>query len=313
MQIPEFQKIIERGLERQLHTLLPNHSIANAYTWASLPPGKLFRPLLSAAIYLNHSNGRPEEFDQLTSNASKMAAFLELHHSYTLVHDDMPCMDDDDLRRGKASTHKQFGEWQALLVGDGLLGASWRLISQIDHPALLSFFKYSTWALGPKGLLQGQVLDLSEEMTLSFNNLILTHKLKTARLIQTALVGGYCISDNPSFNTAKAYHKLGEAIGVSFQLLDDLTELTEELGDHEQAVNPWLWASIKSTETLVSYLEQVKELTPSNAELLQEVLAHYFGTIHKKIETHQESILNHLSEEQLRPVKSLLKILSHTK
>jgi len=313
MQIPEFQKIIESGLEKQLPTLIPNHSIAKAYTWASLPPGKLFRPLLAAAIYLNHSNGNPEEFNQINSNASKMAAFLELHHSYTLVHDDMPCMDDDDLRRGKASTHKQFGQWQALLVGDGLLGASWRLVSQIKHPALLNFFKYSTWTLGPKGLLQGQVLDLSEEMTLSFENLILTHKLKTARLIQTALVGGYAISDNPNFKMAKAYHKLGEALGVSFQLLDDLTELTEKLGDHEKAVNPWLWASIKSTETLINYLEQVKELAPTDAELLQEVLAHYFGTILGKVEAQRDSILAKLNEEQLRPVESLLKILSHAK
>lgn len=311
MEIPELQKCLEETLGEQLSELVPHHSIAEAYRWASLPPGKLFRPLLSAAIYLHHSDGSLQEYKDKNSNASKLAAFLELHHSYTLVHDDMPCMDDDDERRGKASTHKQFGEWQALLVGDGLLGASWRLVSQINHPSLLSFFKYSTWSLGPKGLLQGQVLDLSEEMTHSFSNLILTHKLKTARLIQTSLVGGYAISKNPNFPTAKKYHRLGEALGVSFQLLDDLTELTEKLGDHERTVNPWLWASKNSQKTLVNYLEQVNQFAPSEATLLQSVLAHYFATIYKKVESHRDSILNNISEDDLRPVESLLKILGH--
>lgn len=311
MNVPEFQKTLESTLERQLSELTPNHEIREVYNWASLPPGKLFRPLLSAGVYLFHSEDSKDAYADKNSNASKLAAFLELHHSYTLVHDDMPCMDDDDERRGKTSTHKKYGEWKALLVGDGLMGASWRLLSQINHPSLIHFFKYSTWALGPKGLLQGQVLDLSEEMTKSFENLILTHKLKTARLIQTSLVGGYLISPNPNFKTAKQYHRLGESLGISFQLLDDLTELTEELGHHEQKVNPWLWASDKSYSALVKNLESVKELTPIGADLLNRILSHYFGTILNKLEPHRSSIIKHLSEEKLRPVESLLKVLSN--
>lgn len=312
MEIPSLQKILEQTLSEQLDELLPNHHISEVYNYAALPPGKLFRPLIAAGSFVNHNDSDLNVFSHKNSNVSKFVGFLELHHSYTLVHDDMPCMDDDDVRRGKTSTHKQYGQWQALLVGDGLQAASWRLLSQINHPSLVPLFRYSTWALGAKGLLQGQVLDLSEEMTTSFQNLILTHKLKTARLIQTSLVGGYLLTENPNFRTAKNYHRLGEALGVSFQLLDDLTELTEEFGEHEAAVNPWLWGGKISQETLVGYLEQAQKLTPKDAKLLREVLSHYFGTIYKKIESGRDSIVENISDDLLRPVESLLKILSNT-
>ncbi|MFT6070542.1 MAG: geranylgeranyl pyrophosphate synthase [Bacteriovoracaceae bacterium] len=311
MKIDQLQKNIEAHLEVHLRKMLPKHSISEAYLYASLPPGKLFRPLLSAGVFLFHNPDQVGEFEDHQSAPSKLASFLELHHAYTLVHDDMPCMDDDDMRRGKPSTHKKFGQWQALLVGDGLLGASWQLLTQIKHKDLLSYLNYATWCLGPKGLLQGQVLDLSEEMTLSFENLIETHKLKTARLIQASLVGGYLLSPHPNMKTAKAYHRLGEALGISFQLLDDLTELTESLGEHEKKVNPWIWAKTESTRSLIDNLNLVTKLVPKEAELLQEILALYFKGISKKIGPEMDPLNQFISDEDLRPIISLLKVLGH--
>ncbi len=311
MKIDQLQKYIEAHLEVHLRKMLPKHSISEAYLYASLPPGKLFRPLLSAGVFLFHNPDQVNEFEDHHSAPSKLASFLELHHAYTLVHDDMPCMDDDDMRRGKPSTHKKFGEWQALLVGDGLLGASWQLLSQIKHKDLLTYFNYATWCLGPKGLLQGQVLDLSEEMTLSFNNLIETHKLKTARLIQASLVGGYLLSTEPNIKTAKAYHRLGEALGISFQLLDDLTELTESLGEHEKKVNPWIWANSEAKTSLIENLNLVTKLVPKEAALLQEILSMYFAGIGKKIGPNMDPLNQFISDEDLGPIISLLKVLGH--
>jgi geranylgeranyl pyrophosphate synthase len=312
MKIDQLQKDIESRLEEHLKKLLPKHSIKEAYLYASLPPGKLFRPLLSAGVFLFHNPGKENLYKHNKSCPTMLASFLELHHAYTLVHDDMPCMDDDDMRRGKLSTHKKFGQWQALLVGDGLLGASWRLLSQIKHKSLSPYFSYASWCLGPKGLLQGQVLDLSEEMTLSFENLIETHKLKTARLIQASLVGGYMLGDDPNMKTAKAYHRLGESIGISFQLLDDLTELTEPLGEHEKKVNPWIWAGPKSRTALIESLNLVTKLVPKEAILLQEILALYFKGIGKKIGSNKDPLKEFINAEELRPIISLLNILSHT-
>ncbi len=311
MKIDQLQKNIETHLELHLKKMLPKHSISEAYLYASLPPGKLFRPLLSAGVFLFHNPDQEALFEDYKTAPSKLASFLELHHAYTLVHDDMPCMDNDDMRRGKPSTHKKFGQWQALLVGDGLLGASWQLLAQLRHPHALAYFSYATWSLGPKGLLQGQVLDLSEEMTLSFDNLIETHILKTARLIQASLVGGYLLSQNPNLKTAKAYHRLGEALGISFQLLDDLTELTEPLGEHEKKVNPWIWALEESKASLLSNLNQVTNLVPKEAALLQEILALYFAGIGKKIGPKMAPLNQYLSDEELGPIISLLKVLGH--
>lgn len=312
MKIDQLQKNIESYLEAHLTRMLPKHSISEAYQYASLPPGKLFRPLLSAGVYLFHNPDQETAFKDSNTPQAKLASFLELHHAYTLVHDDMPCMDNDDMRRGKPSTHKKYGQWQALLVGDGLLSASWQLLSQIKHKNLLPYFSYASWCLGPKGLLQGQVLDLSEEMTLSFENLIETHKLKTARLIQASLVGGYILSPNPSLKMAKAYHRLGEALGISFQLLDDLTELTEPLGAHEKKVNPWIWAGTKSKAELLKNLNLVTKLVPTEASLLREILGLYFKGIDKKIGPQKDPLNQYISEQDLGPIISLLKVLSHT-
>jgi geranylgeranyl pyrophosphate synthase len=311
MKIDQLQKNLESHLEVHLTKMLPKHLISQAYLYASLPPGKLFRPLLSAGVFLFHNPEQNDAFEHSNTDQAKLASFLELHHAYTLVHDDMPCMDNDDMRRGKLSTHKKYGQWQALLVGDGLLGASWQLLSQIKHKNLLFFFSYSTWCLGPKGLLQGQVLDLSEEMTLSFENLIETHKLKTARLIQASLVGGYLLGANTNMKTAKAYHRLGEALGISFQLLDDLTELTETLGEHEKKVNPWTWASVESKEALIKNLNLVTKLVPIEAALLGQILALYFQGIFKIIGTSKAPLNQFISEQDLRPIISLLKVLGH--
>jgi geranylgeranyl pyrophosphate synthase len=140
-------------------------------------------------------------------------------------------MDNDDVRRGRATTHKKFGEWNAILTGDLLLNLSYQLIFSIrnlSEKELQMLGKIFSHSLGGKGLIHGQYLDLSKEMNSSLDSLILTHKLKTARLIQVALIGGAILSGHSENSELKKIAKLGENIGIIFQLLDDLSELKDK-------------------------------------------------------------------------------------
>ena len=113
---------IENTLSYHLDLLLPHHKSREVYEYATLPGGKLFRPCLVWSILydLDPTLYKKSVQDKNSSHA-KLASAVEFHHSYTLLHDDLPCMDDDTIRRGKACTHLVFGQWQALLAGDGLL------------------------------------------------------------------------------------------------------------------------------------------------------------------------------------------------
>src|SRR5690606_6505779 len=123
---------IERNICLLLEQCLPQHDFAKIYHYAVFPAGKLFRPKLALAAFCD-AGGDASNLP-LGHDIWPFAAALELHHAYTLVHDDLPAMDDDDERRGRPSTHIAHGQWQAILVGDGLSIASFRLISRLKHP-----------------------------------------------------------------------------------------------------------------------------------------------------------------------------------
>lgn len=302
------------------HTPHPGTEIDNiskAYEYAVIPPGKLFRPLLAWAIFQDLSN----DFQKIsTENLFRLCSFLEIHHAYTLVHDDLPCMDDDPIRRGKPSTHAKYGVWKALLVGDGLISVSYSLISQIKSNRTLELLKFSTWALGPKGLIQGQVMDLSGAMKFNFNNIIKTHQLKTARLIQTALIGGFLICNERKYKEVSDYrvfldlYKLGNSLGICFQFFDDLTEFKEkELSEHENEVNPWKNFSAEILKTLTHELNKIEVVTEKyDLSHLKSILTDYFQKIFSTVNDNKEIIDDHFRKfgkdyEILIPMMSLLK------
>lgn len=314
MKIDDITENIISNLGTHLKSSTPNHSISEIYDYAVLPPGKVFRPLLVWSIFSDFGKTNlAESIKDINSPHNLFSAFVETHHAYTLVHDDLPCMDDDDERRGKASTHKKYGEWKALLVGDGLINASYGMLSQIQANNIMSAFRFSTWCLGPKGLIQGQVLDLAEEMTINFESLILTHQNKTARLMQTALVGSFLILDEVQdkginrYNTSKDLFRLGHSIGVLFQILDDLTELVEEeISSHEQAVNPWLRFKEECFQELTSGLSKVYEILEKyEMKHLNEILGLYFKKIDTILRPNLKNVESHVKTD-LMPVMSLL-------
>ena len=224
---------IEADLKKALRRYGPRGDFEEVYGYALFPTGKLFRPKLVWALGLDDG--------VVTENHRLFAVSIEFHHTYTLLHDDLPCMDNDLMRRGRPSTHVHFNEWKALLAADGLINLSYRVLSEVTHQRSRILLKIFSHCLGPKGLVLGQYKDLSTRKKVSLGRLLNIHELKTARLIQCALIGGRLLGKNPmTYREGLDLAKLGRCLGIFFQLLDDLSEFSEncpeDLGD---AANPW--------------------------------------------------------------------------
>lgn len=183
------------------------------------------------------------------------ACAVEMVHAYSLVHDDLPCMDNDDMRRGKPSNHKAYGEALALLAGDSLLTkAFWALStnSNCSSSANAKAVEILSCAAGCDGMIGGQTIDIkAEKSKLDFDTLLRLHSLKTGKLIcASAMLGcvaaGVC--DGEKFDSAKAY---AEKIGLAFQIVDDI--LDYENG--ERGVNSFL--SFMSLEEAKKYARDV--------------------------------------------------------
>ncbi|EQC46257.1 polyprenyl synthetase family protein [Bacteriovorax sp. Seq25_V] len=288
---------LNKNLKQHINKEIYDNFFSDPYIYSLFPAGKLFRPLMVWSV----SN---DFFGEFNNNSALIASFTEVHHTYTLIHDDMPCMDDDDMRRGRPSTHKQFGQWQALLSGDGLLNASYGILSRIQGHNLGAVLRYASWALGPKGLILGQALDLSGVMTESFNDLVLTHKLKTARLIQVCLVAPILAQEGfKDTKKLKDLHRLGYHMGVAFQILDDLCELTDEvLSEHENEVNPWPRFTKQCAEELNQSLIGIEKFfNKYESKNLRKTYASYLEKIKTQINGSENIIEGHINTD-LRPI-----------
>ncbi len=283
-------------LEEVLKKELPDHSFSDVLSYATFPAGKLFRSLL---IYSFSKDKKC--FDE---NQALWAASIELHHTYTLIHDDLPAMDDDDFRRGRESTHKKFNEWSAILAGDGLLAMSYGVLAKLPPevlPRLLQLYHDYT---GARGLILGQVLDLGGEDK-SLDNLLTIHKLKTARLIQLSLQGSNILAG--SVLEDSICKQIGLNIGINFQLLDDLCELSDEIGEHELKINPFLhFDSLVLLKLIEDNSKSLRvSLKENNLDCLKDYLNIYMEKIQKHLVLNFEKINEHikLEKEQIEKIK----------
>jgi len=213
-------------MEGALARLLPGARVAPerlhaAMRYATLEGGKRVRPLLCfAAGELTGAQPRRLEV---------AAAAVEMIHAYSLVHDDMPCMDDDVLRRGKATVHVEFDEATALLVGDALQSLAFQLLSETrlaDDPARqLAMVKALAVAAGSRGMAGGQAIDLaSTGKALSLPELEFMHVHKTGALIRAAvLLGESCGTPLEAAASAKLDH-FAKTVGLAFQVVDDVLD-----------------------------------------------------------------------------------------
>ena len=277
------------ALKLALQKSVLNPDLFEVMDYAVLPAGKLFRPRLVEALALDLNGG-------LSQDHLHLAAAIELHHAYTLVHDDLPAMDNDLMRRGKPSVHARFGEWKAILAGDALLIASINELNNIRHKNFREIHKLMLWTTGAKGLIEGQFRDLGADGKLHFSEVVRIHELKTARLIQLATLGSYLLCAKMTFRGKIELMRLGREIGVSFQLMDDLSELSEEkVSEHEKSINPFITSKVsalnalrKSHEGLTSIvfrhrLDHTERMLQDYFEANKENLVDNFEVIEKNI------------------------------
>jgi len=224
--------VVEQALARYMlpeEGPLANHIKAMRYSLFA--GGKRIRPILAlAAAEALHAQSEP---------LLPVACALECIHTYSLIHDDLPAMDDDDLRRGKPTCHVVFGEAEAILAGDGLLSFAFELLSHanaqqaISPTAQLKMINLIAKAIGPKGMVGGQSLDLAAEgQAIPFDHLRLIHGYKTGALI-TASVQAGAIFGQANEEQFAALSRYGVQIGLAFQIVDDLLDVegtTEDLG-----------------------------------------------------------------------------------
>ncbi|MCB9687683.1 MAG: polyprenyl synthetase family protein [Alphaproteobacteria bacterium] len=189
--------------------------------------GKRVRPLLVLAAHEAVSDGAGPE------PALHAAAAIELVHTYSLVHDDLPCMDDDDERRGRPTAHVVFGEAAAVLVGDGLLTRAFEVLTRAPLPpaAIVACVAALSRAAGFEGMVAGQAADIGMGGQVSeLDALTRLHAGKTGALLQCAAVlGGICAG--ASADQRAALERYGASVGLAFQLWDDVLDADEDAGD----------------------------------------------------------------------------------
>ncbi len=204
-------------------------TIHKAMRYSLLAGGKRLRPILTlaAAEACGAKDSKP---------ALPAACAVELIHTYSLIHDDLPCMDDDDLRRGQPTSHMVFGEGVAVLAGDALLTRSFGLLAEIKpskrYPLALIIEEVATTA-GSLHLIAGQVADLEAEgKRLSIDDVRFIHERKTSAMIVLSLRLG-AMTTNATPQQLKALTEFGQALGLAFQIIDDILDVTqssEQLG-----------------------------------------------------------------------------------
>ena len=158
-----------------------------------------------------------------------MAASIELMHTYSLIHDDLPAMDNDDMRRGQASNHIAFNEATSILAGDALQALAFEVIASsvhIQEKHKIEIIKSLSTACGHQGMVLGQQFDLDAEHK-KFDDIETIHALKTAKLIQVALTMPY-LDENQNSMPYSLLNELGEKLGLAFQIMDDVLEVSSD-------------------------------------------------------------------------------------
>ena len=277
---------LEEKIQFNIEKLLPNHKFKDVIEYSLYPAGKLFRSRLIEAL--------SEDAGSLCEDTYTYCAAIEAHHTYTLIHDDLPCMDDDDFRRGKLSSHKKFTQADAVLAGDALVNLSYELISNIKNKAqAIKLVSLLSNLAGPRGLILGQVMDLDGQNK-NFKDTILLHKLKTSNLIISSLVGANILA-NEKYDSLQIT-SLGEHMGIVFQLIDDLMDLCDDISDREKEVNPYVkFDSNIIFKELNTSIEKIFVVLNSNKlKCTKNVIDLYFDKMKKNLNNNQDQILKHI-------------------
>ncbi len=228
MDFAEWRRHVQAGMESVLATHLPSPAelpqrLHEAMQYAAMDGGKRVRPLLVYAA--------GELFDAPQDAIARAAAAVEMIHVYSLVHDDMPCMDDDDLRRGKPTVHKRYDEATALLVGDALQAQAFEVLAggPLAAERKVAMVALLARAAGSRGMCGGQAIDLaSVGIALSLPQLEQMHTLKTGALLRASVMLGATAGKALVEQEETALSAYAAAIGLAFQVVDDILDATED-------------------------------------------------------------------------------------
>jgi farnesyl diphosphate synthase len=221
--IKQSQSHLESALAEFLPSSQKTTRLHEAMRYAVLDGGKRVRPLLVFAA--------GQLVDAPTDALTRAACAIEMIHAYSLVHDDMPCMDDDALRRGKPTVHVKFGEAMALLAGDALQAQAFLILAQGKNNAerQLEMLQILAHASGSLGMCGGQAIDLaSVGQSLSREQLEQMHQLKTGALLRASVLLGALCGQQLGTAERDALQRYSNAIGLAFQVVDDILDVTSD-------------------------------------------------------------------------------------
>lgn len=270
--LDEHKKLIESSIDSYLAELTYPEVIAEGMKYAILNGGKRLRPIL---LFMT--------LDILGKDKTKGIASgvgIEMIHSYSLVHDDLPALDNDDFRRGKLTTHKKFGEAEGILIGDALLTHAFYILtarnSHLAPEQIVEIVKLTSSYAGINGMIGGQMMDIaSEGKRIDMETLKYIHSNKTGKLIKLPVEIG-CIIGEATLEEKETLIKFSELIGLAFQIKDDILDIEGDFLTLGKPVGSDQELE-KSTYPALIGLNESKELLKNTIEEAKSILIERFG------------------------------------
>ena len=271
--LKEKTNFFETELKKELQELSYPETIAKGMEYAVLNGGKRLRPfLLFATLELLNEN---------INKGVKSAIAMEMIHSYSLVHDDLPALDNDDYRRGKLTTHKVFGEAEGILIGDSLLTYAFYVLSQknlkfLSYEQIVNIISKTSEYAGINGMIGGQMIDIqSENKKIDLGTLKYIHSHKTGKLIKLPIEIA-CIIANVEKDKKEVLEEYANLIGLAFQVKDDILDVEGTFEDLGKPVGSDVDLH-KATYPSILGMEESKKILNDTVEKAKEIIKNKFG------------------------------------
>ena len=271
--LKEKTDFFETELKKELKELSYPETIAKGMEYATLNGGKRLRPFL---LFITL-----ELLNQNIEKGIKSAIALEMIHSYSLVHDDLPALDNDDYRRGKLTTHKVFGEAEGILIGDSLLTYAFYVLSQknlelLSSEQIVNIISKTSEYSGINGMIGGQMIDIqSENKKIDLETLKYIHSHKTGKLIKLPIEIA-CIIANVEKDKKEVLEEYADLIGLAFQVKDDILDVEGTFEDLGKPVGSDVDLH-KATYPSILGMEESKKILNDTVEKAKEIIKNKFG------------------------------------
>jgi len=259
------RKLVNAALEKYLPDNKKPETVTKAMRYSIFAGGKRLRPILVLASYETIGGKKIDK-------ALPAACAVEMIHTYSLIHDDLPAMDNDDFRRGKPSCHKVFGEAIAILAGDALFAKSFDILqkTRMNAETVLKISKVISSAVGIDGIIGGQIMDMISSSDKKDKKLLkYIHTHKTGKFISACMVVGSILAGADKYEI-DAMKRSGDLLGLSFQIVDDFLDVKSTKEDMGKSVHkdeiqkkltyPAIYGLEKSKERAIQLLEETKEI-----------------------------------------------------